>query len=136
MQHLKQKMEQARELSWQTFGKQITFFLPGMFSCNGHSGKYPALSITGPDCGLQCEHCKAKILESMILAREPDQLLEKCLQLEEKGNLGVLISGGCDEDGCLPWGKFLSAIKEVKRRTDLRISVHSGFVTEAMAFSL
>jgi len=129
-------IERARETTWNRFGKRITFYLPGMFSCNGVTGKYPAISITGTECMLQCEHCRAKILSPMIHALEPDVLVEKCVQLEKKGNLGVLISGGCDEEGSLPWGKFIPAIHEVKTRTGLRVSVHSGFVDHATALRL
>ena len=35
---------------------------------------WPAVSITGGECQLQCDHCKAKILEPMIPARTPDEL--------------------------------------------------------------
>jgi uncharacterized radical SAM superfamily protein len=107
-----------------------------MFSCNGTSGKYPAISITGPECRLQCEHCRAKILSPMIHAQEPDLLVEKCIQLEKKGNLGVLISGGCDEEGRLPWGEFIAAISEVKKQTGLRVSIHCGFVDDTTALRL
>ena len=72
----------------------------------------------------------------MIHAPEPDLLVEKCLQLEKRGNLGVLISGGCDEEGRLPWGKFIPAIREVKTQTGLRVSIHSGFVDHTTALRL
>ena len=129
-------MELARETTWNRYGKRITFYLPGMFSCNGISGKYPAISITGSECRLQCEHCRAKILSPMIHTPEPDLLVEKCLQLEKSGNLGVLISGGCDEEGRMPWRKFIQAISEVKTRTGLRVSIHSGFVDYTTALQL
>jgi hypothetical protein len=129
-------MEQAREASWNRFGRQIVFYLPGMFRCDGVSGKYPAVSITGPHCRLQCDHCRGKILAPMIHASEPEVLLRKCLELESMGNLGVLISGGCDEEGHLPWDEFIPAIREVKRETGLKVSVHSGFVDDAIAMSL
>ena len=130
------RLKQAREISWQTFGKRITFYLPGMFSYNGLSGKYPAISITGSQCALQCDHCKAKILQPMISAITPDLLIEKCIRLAERGNQGVLISGGCDEKGRLPWDNFIPAIKEVKRQTELYISVHSGLMDYEEAFRL
>jgi lipoyl synthase len=107
-----------------------------MFCCNGSSGKYPAVSITGSQCQLQCAHCQGKILSPMISAPDPEGLLEVCLELEGKGNLGVLVSGGCDEEGRLPWGAFIPALKEVTRRTGLDVSIHCGFVDEATAFGL
>lgn len=72
----------------------------------------------------------------MIHAPEPDLLVERCRQLEKKGNVGVLISGGCDEEGRLPWGKFIQAIREVKTQTGLRVSIHSGFVDRTTALRL
>lgn len=128
MHHLDNRLKEAREISWQIFGKRITFYLPGMFSYNGLSGKYPAISITGGQCALKCDHCQGKILQPMIPATTPGLLIEKCTRLAEKGNHGVLISGGCDEEGRLPWDNFLPAIAEVKRQTSLYISVHSGLI--------
>lgn len=134
--YMNEIMERARQTSWNKHGKRITFYLPGMFSCNGTSGKYPALSLTGSECALQCEHCRAKILSPMIRVTEPGLLIEKCVQLEKNGNHGVLISGGCDEEGRLPWEQFIPALREVKKRTGLRVSIHSGFVDDETALRL
>ncbi len=136
MHHLDNRLKEAREISWQVFGKRITFYLPGMFSYNGLSGKYPAISITGGQCALKCDHCQGKILQPMIPATTPSLLIERCIHLAEKGNHGVLISGGCDEEGRLPWDNFLPAIEEVKRQTSLYISVHSGLIDYEDAFCL
>ena len=35
---------------------------------------FPAFSITGGACALNCDHCQAKILEPMIPATKPDEL--------------------------------------------------------------
>jgi uncharacterized radical SAM superfamily protein len=129
-------LEEARRISWNNRGRRITFFLPGMFILNGQTGNYPALSITGPRCDLRCDHCQGKLLESMIPADDPDVLFEKCLALERTGRCGVLISGGCDRDGCLPWEPFLPAIRAVKEKTRLFISVHAGFIRENDAAGL
>jgi hypothetical protein len=72
----------------------------------------------------------------MIPADDPDALFEKCLALERTGCYGVLISGGCDRDGCLPWEPFLPAIRAVKEKTRLFISVHAGFIRENDAAGL
>jgi len=129
-------LKNAREMSWEKFGKVITFYLPGMFRCDGVYGKYPAVSITGTECALSCDHCKATLLHSMILTPTPSLLIEKCMFLAEKGNHGVLISGGCDEDGRLPWKKFIPAIREIKKKTNLFISVHCGLLDDATALDL
>ncbi|MEE9609804.1 MAG: radical SAM protein [Desulfatiglandales bacterium] len=136
MQGLDDKLRKAREISWENFGKRITFYLPGMFTYNGLSGKYPGISITGGQCALQCDHCKGSTLKSMIPAATPDALVEQCLRLSGKGNLGVLISGGCDEEGRLPWEDFIPAIKRIKKETNLYISIHSGLVGYPLALRL
>ena len=136
MDDLKEKLERARTLSWNNFGKSITFYLPGMFRYDDMTGKYPAVSITGSQCALNCDHCGGKILAPMISAADPEWLVEKCHRIEEKGNLGVLISGGCDADGKLPWDKFLAALSEIKKKTRLHVSVHSGLIDQETAFRL
>jgi len=136
MRALSEKLEEARKLSWQRFGQQITFYLPGMFSRNGIAGKYPAVSITGNDCTLQCDHCRGTLLRSMVSATSPQILIRECLHLAGEGNHGVLISGGCDQEGRLPWEPFVGAIAEIKQTTNLYISVHSGLIDYPNALRL
>ena len=128
MQHLDHRLNRARESSWQRFGKRIIFYLPGMFTYDGLRGKYPAISITGNQCKLRCEHCQGRTLDGMISAGTSYSLLETCIRLAKKGSQGVLISGGCDEEGRLPWNDVVPAIGEVKRRTGLYISIHCGLI--------
>lgn len=130
------RLDKARRLSWDKLGKRITFYLPGMFSYDGLTGKYPAVSITGASCDLQCDHCKGKILDAMAPAMTPDALVETCLSLQREGNYGVLISGGCSADGQLPWAEFAPAIREIKDKTDLIVSIHSGCITDQDAVAL
>jgi uncharacterized radical SAM superfamily protein len=130
------RWSRARELSWQRFGRKITFYLPGMFTLNGVSGLYPCLSITGEYCALQCDHCRGELLGSMISSTTPEGLVEQCLRIAARGNVGVLVSGGCDEQGRLPWAPFIPALAEVKRRTGLFISIHCGMVEESTALKL
>jgi len=131
-----EKLERAEALSRRHHGSGITFYLPGMFRCDGTSGRYPNISITGEQCALQCDHCRGKLLHHMLPATTPDALAQRCLQLAEKGNLGVLISGGCDEKGRLPWPRFLGAISRIRRQTSLHISIHSGILDAQTARDL
>lgn len=125
---LERLLEEARELSWDRFGRRITFYLPGMIRYGSERGRYPAISITGDTCHLNCEHCKGGILKSMIFALTPEALVSGCLEISRQKNVGCLLTGGCDENGSLPWGPFIEAITEVKRRTHLWISIHSGLI--------
>jgi len=136
MTGLEQRLRMARELSWKHFGKQITFYLPGMISFNGLRGAYPGISITGAHCALMCDHCQAKILEPMPAAASPDALMEMCTRFAERGCLGVLISGGCDKNGLLPWPRFVPAIRKVKQETGLYVSIHCGLLDRDTAMAL
>jgi lipoyl synthase len=126
----------ARELSWTHFGKQITFYLPGMISYNGLKGAYPGISITGAHCALMCDHCQAKILEPMPATMSPDALIDRGRRFADRGCLGVLISGGCDRNGRLPWPRFIPAIRKLKEKTGLYISIHCGLLDLDTAMAL
>jgi len=130
------QLREARQVSWNSLGKRITFYIPGMFSCDDVRGKYPGISITGNQCSLSCDHCGALILKTMIPCETPGSLVEKCIRLEKEGNHGVLLSGGCTEDGKLPWRKFVRAIGEIKEKTNLFISIHSGLIDYEEALAL
>ena len=128
MSELEQRLLQARELSWSRFGKQITFYLPGMISYNGLRGAYPGISITGARCDLMCDHCQAKILAPMPAATSPGALIDLCKRFQDRGYVGVLISGGSDKNGRLPWSRFIPAIQKIKQETGLYVSIHCGLL--------
>lgn len=126
-------IEQARELSWKNFGKRITFYLPGMIRYGDEQGRYPAISITGDKCELDCKHCQGKVLQPMIPCRTPELLREKCLGFAEQGLIGCLLSGGSNGNGEVPWDDFVDAIGEIKQKTNLRISIHTGIIKPTTA---
>ena len=43
-------------------GPEFTFYLPGMIRYGRTRGLYPAVSLTGDNCGLKGEHCKGELL--------------------------------------------------------------------------
>jgi lipoyl synthase len=108
-------------------GNIFTFYLPGMIRYGKIRGQYPAISLTGNRCDLKCEHCKGKLLEPMLKAEGPDHLIEISKRLAEKGANGILLTGGSDFRGKLPWKKYGKAIERIKRETDLFMSAHTGF---------
>ncbi len=129
---LKSSEDQALfEEAWHTararHGTDITFYLPGMIRYGGQRGRYPAVSITGTNCRLQCEHCRGKLLEPMIPAVTSRIWIEKARRLWERGAHGILVSGGADSDGCLPWKRFAPALGQIVRETGLVLTVHAGF---------
>ena len=108
-------------------GTDITFYLPGMIRCENRRGRYPALSLTGGQCELLCEHCKGRLLDPMIQVTDPDDLIQKTVHLQRRGAHGVLLSGGADRQGRLPWPKYAEAIREIAETTGLFLSAHVGF---------
>jgi hypothetical protein len=129
-------LHDSRTLSWERFGRRVTFHLPGMFIIEGRRGCYPAVSITSSRCELGCDHCRGRILDGMPHVSSPQELLERCLAWDEHGAKGVLITGASDISGRLPWDGFLEAIRLIKARTSLHISVHSGIVDTSTACGL
>ena len=80
--------------------RQVNFYVPTFkaFATSEIVGcgksAWPAVSITGPECRLQCDHCKAKLLEPMIPARTPDALWRMVNEQVEAGAQGMLLTGG------------------------------------------
>ena len=129
-------MVTASERSFMRFGKRMTFYHPGMIHYQGRYGKYQAVSITGNRCELGCDHCQSKLLEPMIHAASPEELISICHRLDRKGEIGCLLTGGSRCDGSLPWDEFIPAIKEIKETTDLFLSIHSGILDQRTAREL
>ncbi len=117
-------------------GTRLTVHTPGMFVVNGRRGRYRAVSITGNACALECEHCKGTLLRTMPHASDPDSLLRFGLHAAERGDLGMLISGGSDRYGRLPWNDFIPAIGRLKSKTGLTITVHTGILDRDTAAAL
>lgn len=117
-------------------GDNFTFYLPGMIRYGHMRGLYPAISLTEDRCQLLCEHCKGLLLKPMIQVTSPEALVKKCLNLARSGRVGVLLSGGSDHEGKLPWEEFYQAISRIRSETDLFISIHSGFLDFTTAVAL
>lgn len=106
----------------------IRAFIPGE--------RFPAISITGKHCALNCRYCKGDFLENMYSATSPHQLYSIARNLYTKGARGLLVSGGYDTEGRLPVRPFLSTIRDIKRDFGLVISLHSGLVDKELASDL
>jgi uncharacterized radical SAM superfamily protein len=101
-------------------GKKIDFFIP--------SDTFPSISVTGNSCSLMCQHCKGKLLQSLIPATTCEELEKKALKLHAQGAKGILLTGGCDQRGSVPIRIIIPAIKKIKEKTDLIIIAHTGFI--------
>jgi lipoyl synthase len=129
-------LDRAWQLSRSRFGNRLTAYIPGMFVVDGARGKYRAVSITGTHCDLDCEHCKGLLLRTMPSAPDPEALVRLGLEAHTRGDSGMLVTGGCDSSGRLPWDRFLPAIRRLKQDTDLTVTVHAGQVDVRTARAL
>ena len=95
---------------------------------------WPAVSITGGECGLACDHCKAKILEPMIAARTPEALWRVVNDEIARGAQGMLLSGGSNHRNEVEYDAFYPTIRRVKNAfPEFRIALHTALVGRDIA---
>ena len=96
---------------------------------------YPAFSITGGACALNCDHCQAKILEPMKAAGPPEAFERTVRDLVLlRGLRGFLLSGGSNRRNEVAYDRYLTAIERLKRDFPaLRIAVHSALLDRRRA---
>lgn len=99
---------------------------------------FPAFSITGAACALDCDHCQAKILEPMIPATKPAELDRKVRDLILLQDLqGFLLSGGSNRRNEIRYEPFYPVIEGLKRDfPHLRIAIHTALTDEHRARSM
>ena len=96
---------------------------------------FPAFSITAGACALDCDHCKAKILEPMIPATSPEMLDRKVRDLVMLQDLqGFLLSGGSNKRNEIKYERFYPVIEKLKRDfPHLKIAIHSALIDRVRA---
>ena len=119
--------DEAWGLTRKHHGKTLDLYLPGMIRYGNLRGRYPAISITGNQCQLMCDHCRGLLLSPMAKAETPDDLLKRCRAFAKNGAHGILLTGGSDLHGQLPWKRYLPAIDRINSESDLFLSAHTGF---------
>jgi uncharacterized radical SAM superfamily protein len=114
---------------------RVTFYTPSfrshttseIASCGKNA--WPAVSITGGDCALACDHCKAKILEPMIPARTPHELWRVVCDQIDAGARGMLLTGGSNRRNEVEYGAFYPTIRRIKDAyPEFRIAMHTALV--------
>lgn len=134
--------EKAFRTSREHFSNKMAFYAPGLvhYETDFHEAtdpyRFPSISVTGKGCALNCEHCNAHLLETMIPATSPDALWNVFNDIKEKGGTGCLISGGATPKGDTPLMEFIPTIKKAKNELDLDIVVHTGVVYPETAQAL
>jgi uncharacterized radical SAM superfamily protein len=123
--------------------RPISFHLPGfkryasseLPACG--KAAWPAVSVTGSECRLLCDHCRGALLTSMLPATTPDALWRLGARLAEEGRAGMLLSGGSDARGEVPLAPFLPVVARLKAAYPaFGIAVHTGLLDAARAAEL
>lgn len=95
---------------------------------------WPAVSITGNDCKLQCDHCKARVLESMWPAKTPEDLWRLANERIAAGAQGMLLSGGSNHRDEVEYGPFYPTLRRIKdAHPAFKIAIHTALVDRATA---
>jgi uncharacterized radical SAM superfamily protein len=96
---------------------------------------FPAFSITGGACGLNCDHCQKKILEPMIPALRPEILDARVRELiDSEGLSGFLLSGGSNKKNEIAYDRYLPVVEGLKRDfPELKVAIHSALLDEPRA---
>lgn len=88
---------------------------------------WPAVSITGGECLLQCDHCKARVLEPMIPARTPEALWRVVNEQIEQGARGMLLTGGSNHRNEVEYDAYYPVVRRIKDAFPaFRIALHTA----------
>ena len=93
---------------------------------------FTPVSMTGTRCSLACRHCSSHYLRHM-LDGSTDKFESLVCDLADKGEKGILLSGGSEPDGSVPTYMFAESITKIKKITKLKISAHTGIVDRSKA---
>jgi uncharacterized radical SAM superfamily protein len=116
--------------------KKITFYMPNIIKyktkeiTNCENNKFPAITITGRECALNCKHCEKKFLETLFDASNPDDLFKFAENLYNEKGKGFLITGGSNQEGYVNIKEHYETISKIKQKFKFQIALHSGLITE------
>ncbi len=100
-------------------------------------GRWPAFSVTGSRCALQCDHCRGAILASMLAVPTPEALWDAASREARAGAAGMLLSGGSDRRNEIDYRPFLPVITRLKSAfPGFTVAVHTGLVDAPAARDL
>lgn len=101
------------------------------------AARWPAVSITGGDCALNCDHCKAQILAPMIPARTPEDLWRVVHREIARGARGMLLTGGSNRRNEVEYEPYLAVLRRIKDTfPTFRIALHTALTDAARARAL
>lgn len=109
-----------------------TYASSELASCGKNA--WPAVSVTGGDCRLQCDHCQAKLLETMVAARTPQALWRAANEQIAAGARGMLLTGGSNHRGEVEYDAFYPTIRRIKDAfPEFKIAIHAALVDRVAA---
>lgn len=123
--------------------RQINFYTPTfkrfqtgeIASCGKNA--WPAVSITGGECKLACDHCKARILEPMIPARTPEALWRVVNEIVADGAAGMLLTGGSNHRDEVEYGPYYPTIRRIKDAfPQFKIAAHTALADRDAALRM
>jgi len=124
------------------FPDVIEFYAPGLKRWQTEEWRpenprrFLPVSVTGSACALQCEHCRAKVLEGMISVKLEEDLFAIARRLRAQGTEGLLVSGGSARTGGVPLAKHLAHVPRIRDELGMKVIVHSGVVSPSLAREL
>jgi uncharacterized radical SAM superfamily protein len=130
------------EVRRQHFPDVMEFYAPGLKRWETSEWKptnpnrFLPISVTGGACALQCDHCKAKVLQGMISIKAGEDLFDLARGLKEQGGEGLLVSGGSTRGGGVPLIPHLQHVPRIREELGMKVIVHSGVVSPAIAEGL
>lgn len=131
--------KETRQIRDDNFPPRIFFSFPGLCSYRtseaGTLSKpvFVAVSVTGGECELNCLHCQGKLLQKMPAVVSPPDLYRFAERFAGTGGQGILITGGCDRNGRIPYSGYWEVIRSIKENLALKIAMHTGLVDRETA---
>lgn len=125
-----------------SFPDVMEFYAPGLKRWRtsewtpANPRRFLPVSVTGSACALQCDHCRAKVLEGMISVKLEEDLFAVARRLAAQGTDGILVSGGSARSGGVPLAKHLAHVPRIREELGMKVIVHSGVVSPALAEQL
>jgi uncharacterized radical SAM superfamily protein len=124
-EELKEDMISAFDIRHKNFSNTVRFF-PQPFT---------PVSVTGTDCELECKHCASHYLKHMVDASS-NNLENIAADLSNRGEQGMLLSGGSRQDGSVPTYEQADMIRSIKEKYNLLLSAHTGILNRQQASEL
>ena len=135
-------VENPFEIREENFPNEITFYGPGLkphftSEFSGSLKEFISISVTGNNCALNCEHCKTKMLDSMLdLPSFDGSLFDMAKNLHEKGAKGILVSGGSNIRNQVPLLPHMDDMKRIRKELEMVVRVHPGLPDEETCAAL